>query len=178
MSQARQRLSDDHNAIGELLNKLLTALDTNDVPTSYFELDLFWARLAVHIRAEHLHLFPEVMSAIERRSVTELNEARAMIENLRADHDFFMHELARAVAILRELKNTTPIDQKMSAVRSIVAEVERRLSDHNLIEEAQIYLWSSTLLTESDQIKLLTEIQHELDNRPPRFLQEDWTLKH
>ena len=101
-----------------------------------------------------------------------------MIETLRADHDFFMHELARAIAILRELKKTskTPIDQELSIVRSIVGEVERRLSNHNLIEEAQIYLWSSTLLTDPEQFKLLAEIQHELDNRPQRFSEEAWTL--
>ena len=53
-----------------------------------------WARLAVHIRTEHLHLFP----AIARR----VNAAERAIDRLRADHDFFMRELAQAIAILRE----------------------------------------------------------------------------
>ncbi len=180
VAQARQRLSDDHNAVGELLKELMAALYAHDLRTSYFELDLFWARLAVHIRAEHLHLFPAVMSALEKGNAQELNEARAIIENLRSDHDFFMHELARAIAILRELKKTTrtPIDQDLGVVRGAVGEVERRLSNHNLIEEAQIYLWSSTLLTEPEQFKLLAEIRHELDNRPPRFSEKAWTFNY
>src|ERR1051325_2506367 len=95
MSQPRQRLSDDHDAVSEVLKQLLTALDNNDVATSFSRLDLLWARLAVHIRAEHLHLFPAVTK--------HLRESHAIVENLRTDHDFFMRELARAIAILREM---------------------------------------------------------------------------
>lgn len=58
LSQASQRLADDHGALDEVLSQLWKALDTGDVLVSHDKLDLFWARLAVHIRAEHLHLFP------------------------------------------------------------------------------------------------------------------------
>src|SRR5215813_13136150 len=93
---ARQRLSDDHDAVSEVLKQLLTALDKKDVQTSYSKLDLLWARLAVHIRAEHLHLFPAVTNRWP-----DLSEAQAIVEGLRTDHDFFMRELARAIGILR-----------------------------------------------------------------------------
>jgi hypothetical protein len=58
LSQASRRLADDHAALDEVLRQLQEPLDTADVAASHAQLDLFWARLAVHIRAEHLHLFP------------------------------------------------------------------------------------------------------------------------
>ena len=99
-TQAREKLSDDHEAVSEVLKQLLTALANKDVQSSYSTLDLLWARLAVHIRAEHLHLFPAVTS--------RLTEAQAVVDQLREDHDFFMRELARAIGILRETQR--PID--------------------------------------------------------------------
>src|ERR1051325_2206029 len=101
MSQPRLRLSDDHDAVSEVLKQLLTALDNQDVKTSCARLDLLWARLAVHIRAEHLHLFPAVMDHLTKAGddvlVTDLSEAQAIVENLRTYHDFFMRQLGRAI---------------------------------------------------------------------------------
>ena len=165
---ARQRLSDDHHAVSEVLEQLLTALDNKDVQTSYSSLDLLWARLAVHIRAEHLHLFPTV---IRRLTNSDLSEAQTLVESLRTDHDFFMRELARAIGILREL----PEDEaKLGIVGNAVREIEKRLATHNEIEENQIYRWSSTMLTEPEQSELLARINAELENRPPRFSEEAW----
>lgn len=167
---ARQRLSDDHHTVGEVLRHLLTALDNKDVQTSYSRLDLLWARLAVHIRAEHLHLFPAVTK--------HLREAQVIVENLRTDHDFFMHELARAIGILRELPEriiTASDEAKMALVRAAILEIEKRLITHNEIEESQIYRWSSTILTEPEQFELLARINAELENRPARFSEEAWT---
>lgn len=109
----RQILSDDHEAVGELWNQLLTALHNDDAQTSYAKLDLLWARLAVHIRTEHLHLFPVIAARV--------SDAGPAIENLRADHDFFMRELAEAVGVLRE--STT-----LTSVLDTVREVEKRLA--------------------------------------------------
>jgi len=167
MAEVHLRLSDDHHAVGEVLEQLLTALENKDVQTSYSRLDLLWARLAVHIRAEHLHLFPAVIAK------SDLSEAQVVIKNLRADHDFFMHELARAIAILREL----PHETKLAAVTDIVRRVEERLATHNDIEENQIYRWSSTFLSESEQLELLARINAELENRPPRFSEQAWANK-
>jgi hemerythrin superfamily protein len=155
----KERLADDHHAVSEILKQLLTALDNKDVETSYARLDLLWARLAVHIRAEHLHLFPALAS---RRT-----EAQAMIDRLRVDHDFFMRELARAIGILRT-------GAELTVVADIVREVEKRLATHNEIEENEIYRWSSTMLTEPEQLELLARINAELENRPPRFSEEAW----
>jgi len=162
-------LSDDHHAVKELLQQLLTALNNKDIQASYSRVDLLWARLAVHIRAEHLHLFP----AIESR----VSEAQPAIDRLRADHDFFMTELARAVGILRELSqrnSTANADAKLSAVGNAVREIERRLGSHDEIEENQIYRWSSIILTEQEQVELLARINAELDSHPPRFSAETW----
>jgi hemerythrin superfamily protein len=148
-----QQLSDDHEAVSEALKQLLTALHNKDVEASHAKLDLFWARLAVHIRAEHLHLFPAVMS--------RLTEAQPIVEQLRTDHDFFMRELARAIGILRELPE---IDEtKLIAVGDAIREIEKRLVIHNEIEENQVYRWTSTILTEPEQTDLATRVNAELE---------------
>ena len=164
MAEVRLCLSDDHHAVSEVLEQLLAALENKDVQTSHSRLDLLWARLAVHIRAEHLHLFPAVTDRVA--------EAQAIVKSLRADHDFFMHELARAIGILRELPDTT----KLAAVADTVRQVEERLATHNEIEENQIYRWSSTILSESEQAELLARINAELENRPPRFSEQAWAV--
>ena len=155
-------LRDDHQAVDEVLKQLLTALDNHDLQASYAKLDLLWARLAVHIRAEHLHLFPAVAS--------RLNEAQPVIDHLREDHEFFMRELARALGILRDEARFAPV---IEAVR----EVEKRLANHNEIEENQIYILANKILTESEQAELAMRINHELENRPGRFSLESWKNK-
>ena len=170
MAEVRLRLSDDHHAVSEVLEQLLAALENKDVQASHSRLDLLWARLAVHIRAEHLHLFPAVTES-------DSSEAHAIVKNLRADHDFFMHELARAIGILRTLPNTTITtdnETKLAAIAETVRQVAERLATHNEIEENQIYRWSSTVLSESQQLELLARINAELENRPPRFSKEAW----
>jgi hemerythrin superfamily protein len=161
MSEARQILSDDHDAVDEVLKQLLTALQDRDVQTSYAKLDLLWARLAVHIRAEHLHLFPVIQE--------QVSEAAPVIANLRADHEFFMRELAGAVNILREAT--------LTSVRDTVGEVEKRLASHNEIEEKEVYHWAGSVLTDSEQTALAARINEELEKRPPRFSVETWANK-
>ena len=167
-SQVRERLSEDHDAVAEVLAQVLTALENKDVQASYARLDLLWARLAVHIRAEHLHLFPAIAPRVAG--------AQPAIDRLRADHDFFMRELAQSIAILRELppQITAGDDAKLTAVAAAVREVENRLATHNELEENQIYRWSSTILTEPEQIDLLARINAELEHRPPRFSAGAW----
>ena len=172
-SEARQRLSNDHRAVNEVLRQLLTALDNKDVEASYSKLDLLWARLAVHIRAEHLHLFPTVIN----RLASDSGEAQSVVDNLRADHDFFMRELARAIGILRELPRTLDspdVKDRWSSVAEIVVSVKTRLEDHNEIEENQVYRWSDTILTKPEQIDLASRINAELEHRPSRFSVEAW----
>ncbi|HET9714195.1 MAG TPA: hemerythrin domain-containing protein [Pyrinomonadaceae bacterium] len=172
MYQARQLLSDDHEAVHEVLQQLLTALNKKDVQTSHAKLDLLWARLAVHIRAEHLHLFPALAS--------ESSETQSIIDNLRADHDFFMRELAKAIGVIRELPSNldnASDEAKWAAVADAVREIEKRLASHNEIEENRIYHLASTILSEPAQMELSTRINAELENRPPRFSAEAWADK-
>jgi len=126
MAEVRLCLSDDHHSVSEVLEQLLAALENKDVQTSHSRLDLLWARLAVHIRAEHLHLFPTVLNRLTETTddpaVPGLSEAQSIVENLRADHDFFMHELARAIGLLRELRKTND-EAKWDVVGEIVREV-------------------------------------------------------
>jgi hypothetical protein len=63
--EASNQLIDDHVALDRMLKELKAALARRDVIAGHAKLDLFWARLAVHIRAEHLHLFPAVLSHLE-----------------------------------------------------------------------------------------------------------------
>ncbi|HKP46228.1 MAG TPA: hypothetical protein VJT50_06470 [Pyrinomonadaceae bacterium] len=181
LSQPGRRLTDDHVALDQILTRLCTALELADAKLIWATLDLFWARLAVHIRAEHLHLFPAVLQAASARAnaaAPSLQETSSAIECLRKDHDFFMHELAPAVGIARELVNSP--DQKHDAasllkLRNTMLEVEQRLAIHNELEEAQIYSLVKKVLNEDEEADLAKRVEAELRHRPARFSQAEWS---
>ena len=182
LSYATKVLADDHDALDEVLGQLHEALIAGDVEASHAGLDLFWARIAVHIRAEHLHLFKAVINrlsnTVNHAVATSLNEARLLVERLRADHDFFMHELGRSIGILRKVSNATDrgaIEGGMSAVREAVLEVQKRLIMHNELEENQVYQWATLILNEQEQVDLANRISAELANHPSRFSPETWS---
>ncbi len=162
LSQASRQLADDHVALDKVLRQLQVALDTGDVGASHAKLDLLWARLAVHIRAEHLHLFPAVINGLSDMTAAHsvaptLNQGRLAIKRLRADHDFFMHELAQTIGILRDLVKTTvrrAVDEAMRTVRDAVLDIEKRLIIHNELEESQIYRWAKTILNKQETSRL------------------------
>lgn len=182
MADASRRLSDDHLAIHQVLHELKTTLENCEVETSHAKLDLFWARLAVHIRAEHLHLFPTIMAGVRENTPDDsskltLMAAEAAIDELRGDHNFFMDALAEAMQTIRTLGKFS--DQRkdlegLKRIRDAVLEIERRLVRHNEIEENKIYRWAALVLSEQEQIELMTKIEQELANRPPRFSPETW----
>ena len=164
----------DHAELGDLLNQLDAALAARDAARTHSALDLFWARLAMHIRAEHLHLFPAVSRvAGSRRDDQTLpaDEPDNTIAILRDDHDFFMRELSQAVAITRGLSGNSEdnIAGQLEEVNKKVSAVRARLVRHNEIEEKGIYVWSSSLLSEADRAELSSQLQKELENLPPRF---------
>ena len=165
-AKADERLQHDHVELGELLNQLDTALKANDVARTHATLDLFWARLAMHIRAEHLHLFPAI-SRISKDQTLPRGEPENTITILREDHDFFMRELAQAIAITRNAKENTV--EQLEEVDRTIAAVRDRLVKHHEIEETGIYVWSNSLFSEAEQSELETQIQKELENLPPRF---------
>lgn len=61
-NQVESLLEDDHSELGQLLSELNAELAKSNLTHSFELLDLFWARLAVHIRAENLHLFPALVN--------------------------------------------------------------------------------------------------------------------
>jgi hemerythrin superfamily protein len=161
MSQAGRRLVDDHEDLHQLLEKLKKALAETDTGVAREMLDLFWARLAVHIRAEHVRLFPAVLDAARKNSSISLETAQSVIAQLREDHDFFMHELASAIS-------------KDGELSTIIKGVEERLDAHNELEEKQIYALIGSILSEEQQAQLASQINEELLKRPPRFTAEVW----
>lgn len=174
---AEQLLGDDHEALDKLLKALLVALDEAEMPTVFERLDLFWARLAMHIRAENLHLFPAILnrleeSAAQRSQLPLPSETREAIARLRDDHDFFMHEIAAAVKVVRTLISSSHSEaqgRQMEDVRRSIAAVRKRLESHNEVEEKLVYSLPSKLLTPNEQLALVQGIQRELQNLPPRF---------
>ncbi len=184
MADASRRLADDHLAIDRVLNELKTALENGEVETTHAKLDLFWARLAVHIRAEHLHLFPAIIAGLREKTPDDSSElalmaAEAAIDELRGDHKFFMDALAEAVQTIRALGDFSDqrIDlEALKGIREVVLEIERRLVLHNQVEENKVYRWVGVALSEQKQSELVTEIERELANKPPRFSTEEWEL--
>lgn len=170
-------LGEDHKQLDELLKAVLAALDNSETPTLFERLDLFWARLAMHIRAENLHLFPAMLNrlgdtAAERNELPPLTEVREAIGQLRDDHNFFMHELAASVKTIRTMIETSHSEshsQLIDQVRRSIATISKRLESHNEAEEKLVYKLPAKLLTPDEQLALVEGIRRELQNLPPRF---------
>lgn len=170
-------LAGDHAEVDELIHSLLTALDGADVALSFERLDLLWARLAVHIRAEHLCLFPSILGAMIKPSygpagdVPPPETVRRMLERLRADHDFFMVELATAVNAAREWLSAgvAPTAEQLRELKRRVRILSDRLVEHNRLEEQQVYLWPEALLPAHERTALRASMKREIENLPPRF---------
>ena len=151
-------LAQDHNEVDRILGKVFEALNSGDTELALKQLDLFWARLAVHIRAEHLVLFPAVIE-----TDGDMNEK---VINLRNDHDFFMKSLADLIKELRKASDGAVVD--LAAIASRLGIIKERLEKHNRIEEADIYPLAASL-----DRKLFQQIDAQLHNLPPRFVAED-----
>ena len=168
-------LARDHEALDKLLNALLAALDKRDAPTAFAHLDLFWARLAMHIRAEHLHLFPAILTALRGDNFGHVEistpaEARETIAQLHRDHDFFMHELAVAIKVMRnEITAGVDVANHIEGVRQVITTVRDRLEVHNKLEEGIVYRLPARLFEPVERVALARQIRGELENLPPRF---------
>ena len=168
-------LAHDHSELDSALAELVSALAEGDAARSLQRLDFFWGHLAVHIRAENLHLFPTLLRAVEAtpgsRAPAALpapKEIRDIVRQLREDHDFFMNELTAAVKQLRALSGSDrPRD--LREVTERIDAVSRRLETHNALEESQVYHWAALLLDPPAQSALNESIRHELENLPHRF---------
>ncbi|MEO6871479.1 MAG: hemerythrin domain-containing protein [Chthoniobacterales bacterium] len=170
-------LAHDHSELDELLAGFFAALSARRLEQSFSQLDRFWARLAMHIRAEHLHLFPTLLRALERPLKKggrgpSLEIARSTISRLQEDHDYFMRELAAAVKQLGALRSH-PSEPGLRAVQEQVGGVSRRLETHNELEESQVYPWADLVLESAEHVVLDERMQKELGNLPPRFKPEE-----
>jgi hypothetical protein len=174
----RTLLAHDHSELDGLLHAACSALAAGMIDRSFETVDAFWARLAMHIRAEHLQLFPAVVRAVD--AMAQKTEAggspsreivQARIAQLREDHDYFMRELAAAVKELRALRENQH-EAEAAVLRKVQARilaVSRRLEVHNEIEESEVYQWVEVLLEPSEQMALNKKIECELANLPHRF---------
>lgn len=168
-------LVNDHAEVDGRLRGVMLAFDGGDASEVYTKLDYLWARLAVHIRAEHLHLFPALLSAAEGsgRASGEptAEEVRESVDRLREDHDLFMRGLAAAVNELRALATPdAPADaERLLRLRENVRAVAVRLAEHNRLEEEQVYLWQSALLDDDARDDLRVRMRREIENLPSRF---------
>ncbi|HJP91622.1 MAG TPA: crossover junction endodeoxyribonuclease RuvC [Pyrinomonadaceae bacterium] len=183
LSKASRLLANDHHEVEKILKKIEIALEAGNVESLYVGLDLFWARLAVHIRAEHLHLFPIVLTASQESETLDeqlpgADKAQTTIAKLRDDHDFFMHELANAVTQMREIRGVCELQAVRATLKVVartVGQVKQRLTEHNKAEEMQVYRWLTPMLDPVELAKLASEISAELSKRPPRFTENVWT---
>jgi hemerythrin superfamily protein len=150
------RLSNDHSEIDRLFSEAFDTLERGEDP--FNTVDRIWARLAVHIRAEHLHLFPIINTAAEQHGKLQTIETLA---RLRTDHNFFMNQFGLLIKDLRAGSS--------ERVKDVLEEISRRLKTHNEIEERQIYPLVDEWMSVADAEALQAKISSELDNAPPRF---------
>jgi hemerythrin-like domain-containing protein len=173
-----QPLQNDHHDLDILLADACSEIDVGDLASTFDHLDLFWARLAVHIRAEHLHLFPVVIETFSSAGTAamisgEFGSPEAAIRRLRDDHNFFMRRLGDAVRTLSEhaskFKTGSIPPDMLAGLKGDVDAIAIRLREHNRIEEEYIYPLAEKLLGEDQFANLYREIRKELANLPARF---------
>ncbi len=167
-------LEDDHASLDELLTELDAELAQSNIARAFELLDLFWARLAVHIRAENLHLFPALANAHSSRftgkgGLPTSEETLNVLARLRSDHDFFMKELGLTIKAMREMAGSQQSLEEVEVLHQRMTIIKKRLEAHNLLEEKQTYTWPSLLFDEQELVALRTRIAHELENLPSRF---------
>lgn len=157
-------MESDHDHIDEILNGAFEAIEAGDGERLFACADMFWARLGMHIRAEHLYLFP----ALEHASATPKDtsgkeEVETVLTELREDHNFFMRGMILVMKALR--KNSKDSD----AVAEILKGIAERLAEHNETEETRVYGWADEVLNKKDRAALEERMLREITNLPPRF---------
>jgi hypothetical protein len=168
-SEIEKVLEFDHVELDGLLDLVFSAIEAADGNETYRTLDLFWARLAMHIRAEHVRLFPAVRELAEK-SGGDLASVPNLLQDLRHDHDFFMRELARAIKAMRLVFYFGNESETFATLRQILEHVKERLEVHNSIEEEKIYtLTTAPFFDLGELVELESKIRKELENYPQRF---------
>lgn len=170
----------DHKEVDNILDQVFAALERGDQRRALARLDYFWARLAMHIRAEHLHLFPSILGVtsscggVEEDDTAKAPSVERTIEQLRADHNFFMSELAGAVRAMREMRddNNGGSLRDLVEVKERIEKIGRRLITHNAIEESQVYPLVESVLSPAEAAEIHRKMKLELGNLPPRFVDD------
>ena len=183
MSAQNDRLEHDHGELDRLLDTSLASLASDDLAASLYGLDLFWARLGIHIRAEHLHLFPMLLDkalvAEKQAAGTPVFKLPELIPKLRRDHDFFVVEIGKCVNSLRSAANDGDADDSLfREIEKRLEAVAARLGLHNEIEERDIYPLVTELFTTEENDLLSRMIEKELTNLPARFRSENAAATH
>ncbi|MEP7076459.1 MAG: hemerythrin domain-containing protein [Acidobacteriota bacterium] len=165
-------LTHDHSEIDALVGKIAGLFSLGKPKPILEAIDLFWDHLAVHIRAEHLYLFPALT---EESSLLKAAEAAAIlnrIEDLHEDHNFFMREVIGAIKTMRRIVMDSDSDElsRLVEAKERIESVHRRLIVHNVKEESEIYPLVDRLVAPDAAIMLRTKMKRELDNLPPRFV--------
>lgn len=168
-------LEDDHESLGQLVGELNSALAKRNLTRAFELLDLFWARLAVHIRAENLHLFPILANSSAslftgNGGLPAYRQAQSMLAQLRSDHDFFMKELAEMIKLMRKITGSEQSSlEEAENLRQRLIVIKERLEQHNQLEEEQVYIWPSLIFDEQTITRLCDRLRHELNHLPARF---------
>lgn len=156
-------LRSDHDELDTLLHGIFGSLNAADFEGTFRGLDVFWARLAVHIRAEHLHLFPAISGLWS--ADPQFAELPVLIATLRRDHDHFMKELASLVKLMRAAESNKP--HVLKEAHETLTALKGRLVEHNRIEEERLY--NAGRLFSGGVENISASIQAELNNLPPRL---------
>jgi len=159
-----------------MLEQVFDALSRDDRLRIFLTLDHFWARLAMHIRAEHLHLFPILLQKAAESNLLEatgdiLSRLPYTISLLRRDHDCFVKEIGKDVNRLREQgrEMVEPATVDLGEIQRNLLTVAQRLEVHNELEENEVYPLAQVLLTSEEIAGLTDSIRAELANFPLRF---------
>ena len=168
-------LAHDHEELAQLLVELDAKLEQLDVAEAFKLLDLFWARLAIHIRAENLHLFPALANTPAslfsgKGDLPTSEEAHDLLLRLRSDHDYFMKELAAIIKAMREITlGQNSHDLEIQEIQKRMKAIRERLEVHNVLEEERAYTWPIVLFDEATLARLGQRLKQELENLPPRL---------
>lgn len=163
-----EMLESDHRELDDLLSLTFEAIGSNNAALTFERLDLFWARLAMHIRSEHLRVFPAVRKLSERFG--NVDEIGVILDELRHDHDLFMREIARAIKALRLVFDFGNDGETLVVVKGLLETVRGRLEIHNRIEEEKVYKFVSEKFMGPEAAETLyLDVKKEIDNLPPRF---------
>lgn len=168
-----QSLKSDHETLEELLSDLIRLLKKPDIQWAFELLDLFCAKLTVHICAENVCLFPAILGApadaFSGDNVPSREEVKATIERLKSDHMFFIEELGQAVKLMRPLLDEQPSEETREILHSVLkatAAVAIRMAHHQEIEEKNIYRWTQLLLTFDEMSLLEAGVVESLSSLP------------